>query len=91
VRSALLLRQMSGASRTRPDTPQGKLVKSQRAAEKFLKMTEQFEYQQMMSKDPEVNEDQLNEMGAQGWLLVQVYQLPRNSMWLYIFARRKLQ
>jgi hypothetical protein len=49
-----------------------------------------YEYQTLSSGEPEVNEQQLNEMGEHGWLLVSVYERPRsNERWIYVFAREK--
>lgn len=48
----------------------------------------QYEYRTMMADRPEANEHELNELGKDGWLLVQMYEAPGRNKWVYIFARQ---
>jgi hypothetical protein len=52
-----------------------------------------YEYQTLMAEAPEVNEEELNEMGEKGWLLVAIYPVERlrKRQWIYIFAREVKQ
>lgn len=44
-----------------------------------------WEYKTMSATEPTVNKAQLDEFGASGWLLVQVYEWAES--WIYIFVR----
>jgi len=45
----------------------------------------QWEYKTMSAAEPTASKQQLDEFGAQGWLLVQVYEWA--GSWIYIFVR----
>ena len=44
-----------------------------------------WEYKTMEAAEPTVSQDQLNAVGKEGWLLVQIY--PLREKWIYVFAR----
>jgi hypothetical protein len=45
----------------------------------------QWAYKTMSAPEPTVSQAQLDELGSDGWLLLQVYEWA--GSWIYIFAR----
>ena len=47
-----------------------------------------WEYHALQTAQPTASLEQLNELGAQGWEMVTVYQMPTAPrVWVYVFKR----
>ena len=51
-------------------------------------MHPKYEYKALAADEPTVSVEQLNELGEDGWRLVQI--CPLKTTWVYLFIRLKL-
>jgi len=52
-----------------------------------MRVNERYEYKLLLKKAPGLSEEQLNDLGNDGWLLQTIYPHPEEDGVVYVFSR----